>query len=588
MLLEQPGNVVKRDEFRQKLWPNDTFVDFDHGLNNAINRLREALNDSADAPRFIETLPRRGYRFIAPVEPIASGTSPQVPLVPRSKSKHFPPGWRLAVIVVSAGILVVVASAVVTPKWRGIMFHKRSSVRQVKLAVLPFVNLSGDPAQEYFSDGMTEEMITQLSRIQPGRLGVIARTSAMLYKNVQKSTPQICHELGVDYILEGSVRLADNRARITAQLIQCGDQTHLWAESFEKDLRDILALQDDVSRAIVNGIQIRLTPQEQGRLANAHRVDPEAYQSYLRGLYFWNKLTPDSAGLAINYFQAAIKKDPGYAPAYASLANCYSIGYQLLDLTPREAYTPARTAATRAAALDENLAEAHVALGGVSEMGWDWSTAEHEFRRAIQLDPNQSYAHLSYGYLLLALHKPDDAWTELKTAQSLDPVSQVTGVAVVMSLNYSRRYDEAITATKQWLQLYPDSFLFHTFLGDTYVQKRTESPAVTEYLKAEELLGSGPSRIAALREASRTSGLSGFLRRKLALDQDPRSPRFSTFDVARDYAALRDRDNCLLWLEKSYNEKDLRLTELSLDPWFDGVRSDPRFLNLLRRIGLPP
>lgn len=291
-----------------------------------------------------------------------------------------------------------------------------------------------------------------------------------------------------------------------------------------------------MSRSIANGIRVRLTPQEEVRLASAHPVNPEAYQSYLRSLYFWNKLTPDSAKLAVNYFQTAIEKDPGYAPAYASLANCYSLGYLLLDLTPREAYPRARTAATKAAALDENLAEAQVALGDVSEMGWDWSAAEHEFRRAIQLDPNRSYAHLAYGFLLLILHKPDDAWTELKTAQSLDPVSQVTGIAIFMSLNYSRRYDEAVIAAEQWLQLYADSFVFHTLLGDIYVQKGREALAVAEYLKAEELLGSAPSRIAAPQRVTRISGLRGFLRRKLVLDQNPMSPRFSTFDVAHDYA----------------------------------------------------
>lgn len=587
MLLEHPGDVVTREEFHQKLWPNDTFGDFDHGLNNAINRLREALSDSAEEPRYIETLPRRGYRFIAPVEHVSAATSPQVPLVPQSKSKHFPHGWRLAVIVIAAGILVAVAAALVTPKWRGMLFHTQGSVRQVKLAVLPFVNLSGDPAQEYFSDGMTEEMITQLSRTQPGRLGVIARTSAMLYKNAQKSTPQICHELGVDYILEGSVRRADNRARITAQLIQCSDQTHLWADSSERDIVNILALQADVAQAVARNIQLALKPEDVARLSGPRQVNQEAYEAYLRGLYFWDKFTPESLRLAVHFFQTAIEKDPRFAPAYASLANCYSSDYMLLDLTPREASPRARTAATKAVALDENSAQAHVALGNVSQMGWDWFAAEHEFRRAIQLDPNQSYAHLNYGFLLLMLRKSDDAWTELKTAQSLDPVSQMTGVAVVMSLNYSRRYDEAITAAKQWLQLYPDSIAFHSFLGDTYVQKGMESLAVTEYLKAEQLIGSGPSRIAALRKASRTSGLKAFWRRKLALDQDPRSPRFSAYDVARDYAALRDRDNCLLWLEKSYKEKESRLMELSLDPYFDSLRSDPQFQDLIRRIGLP-
>jgi TolB-like protein/DNA-binding winged helix-turn-helix (wHTH) protein len=591
LLLEHPGELVTREQLRQKLWPADTFVDFDVSLNSAIKRLRDTLSDTAERPRYVETLPRRGYRFIAAVERIPSAPYQDSPVHTEHAAER--PMKALAVrrpaklwIVtgVLAAMLVLFVGLNIGELRQRLL--RTSAARTVQsVAVLPLENLSGDPEQEYFADGMTEALITDLGKIR--QLRVISRTSVTRYKGTKKPLQEIARELRVDALVEGTVARSGDRVRITANLVQASPEKHLWADSFERDLSDVLALQDDVSRAIANGIQIRLTPQEQVRLASAHRVDPQAYQSYLRGLYFWNKLTPDSVKLAVNYFQTAIEKDPEYAPAYASLANCYSLGYLLLDLTSREAYPRVRTAATKAVALDENSAEAHVALGNVSEMGWDWSAAQREFRRAIQLDPNRSYAHLAYGYLLLTLHKPNDAWTELKTAQSLDPVSQATGVAIVISLNYSRRYDEAITVTKQWLQLYPDSFLFHTFLGDTYVQKGMESLAVTEYLEAEELLGSRPSRIAALRKASRTSGLNGFWRRKLALDQDPRSPAFSTYDVARDYAALRDRDNCLLWLEKSYSEKDSRLIELSLDPCFDSLRSDPRFQDLLRRIGLP-
>src|SRR5262249_37199078 len=346
--------------------------------------------------------------------------------------------------------------------------------------------------------------------------------------------------------------------------------------------------QDDVSRAIANGIRIRLTPQEQVRLASAHRVNPQAYQSYLRGLYFSNRLTPESAQLAIDSFQNAIQNDPEYAPAYAGLSTCYNLGYYLfIDMDPKEAFSRARVAALKAVALDGNLAEAHVALGDLSVKVWDWPGAEREFRRAIQLDPNQSHARVSYGYLLLALRKPDEAWTELRTAQSLDPVSQVVGIALVISLNYLRRYDEAITSAKQWLQLYPDSGLFQTLLGDAYVQKHMDALAVTEYLKAEELLGSAPSRIAALKEANRTSGPKGFWRKKLSLDQDPTSPHFSAYDVARDFAILGDPSNSLIWLEKAYLEKDSRLIGLTGDPSFDDLRPDPRFRELLRRIHLP-
>jgi TolB-like protein/DNA-binding winged helix-turn-helix (wHTH) protein len=484
-LLEHPGDVITRDELRQKLWVADTFVGFDVGLNTAVKRLRDALSDSAERPRYIETLPRKGYRFIAAVEripsvpyqdlPVHTEHAAEQPMKALAVRRRPTKLWIVAGVVVLAAMLVLVVGLDIGGLRQ--RFLRTSAARTVQsVAVLPLENLSGDPEQEYFADGMTEALITDLCKI--GQLRVISRTSMTRYKGTKKPLQEIARELQVDALVEGTVARSGDRVRITANLVQASPEKHLWADSFERGLRDVLALQDDVSRSIANGIRVRLTPQEEVRLASAHPVNPEAYQSYLRGLYFWNKLTPDSAKLAVNYFQTAIEKDPGYAPAYASLANCYSLGYLLLDLTPREAYPRARTAATKAAALDENLAEAQVALGDVSEMGWDWSAAEHEFRRAIQLDPNRSYA---YGFLLLILHRPDDAWTELKTAQSLDPVSQVTGIAVVMSLNYSRRYDEAVIAAEQWLQLYPDSFVFHTLLGDIYVQKGRESLAVAEY-----------------------------------------------------------------------------------------------------------
>jgi tetratricopeptide (TPR) repeat protein len=259
----------------------------------------------------------------------------------------------------------------------------------------------------------------------------------------------------------------------------------------------------------------------------------------------------------------------------------------MLDLASGEAYQRARAAATKAVALDEDSARGHVASGNVYEMGWDLSAAQREFQRAIQLDPNQSYAHLAYGYVLVIMLKPDEGLTELTTAQSLDPVSHITGVGIVTSLIYSRKYEEAIAAAKQWLQLYPDSFLYHTLLGDAYVQNGMESLAVREYLKAEELVGSAPSRIVALQKASLTSGLRGFWKKKLAMDKDPRSPHFSSYDVADDYAALSDLDNCFIWLQKAFTVREPRLIELSCDPRFDGLRSDPRFQDLLRRIGLP-
>ncbi len=493
--------------------------------------------------------------------------------------------WIAAAVAAAALILVVSGGAYFVRK--STWFQARSVPAKIKLAVLPFKNLSADPEQEYFSDGMTEEMITELGRMQPERLGVIARTSAMLYKNTQKDLSQICRELGVQYVLEGSVFRAENRARITAQLVQCSDQTHVWAESVERDLVNIVSLQADVAQAVATNIKLVLTPEQHTRIRSRRPVNPEAYQAYLKGMYFWGEFKPASTQTAIKYFQTSIEKDPEYAPSYARLAQCFLYPLLLLDLSPHEANSRARAAAVKAAALDDNSAEAHVSLANVAESDWDWSAAEREFRRAIELDPNLAFGHLGYGYLLVLLRRPDEAWTELKTAQALDPLSQVVGQTLVISLYDARRYDEAIDLINQSLELYPDSVALHDWLGDIYTQKGKEPLAVAAYLKAEELGGSSPARIAALRNASRKSGLRGFWQSKIGLDEDPTSPGFTAYDVANDYAVVGDRDHSLLWLEKAYADRDWRLVEVAVEPRFDVLRSDPRFQDLLRRLNLP-
>ena len=496
-------------------------------------------------------------------------------------------GLRRPRIAGALAALIVFLSCGTYFVWKSWWFRVHSLPTKIKLAVLPFKNLSADPEQEYFSDGMTEEMITELGRMQPERLGVVARTSAMLYKSTQKDLGQICRELGVQYVLEGSVFRAGNRARITAQLIQCTDQTHIWADSAERDLANIVSLQADVAQAVATNIRLTLAPDVRARPIGARKVDPEAYQDYLKGLYFWNRANPDAMQTAIKYFQAAIERDSSYAPAYAGLANCYIPANFVRDVSLNEAYARARSAASKAVAVDDNSAEAHFSLGNVAlHNDWDWLVAEREYRRAIELDPNLALAHLGYGYLLTLLRRPNQAWTELTTAQALDPLSQIVGQVLVIVLYDSHRYDEAIAEAKQWAELYPDSVAFRDWLADTYVQKGMEPVALTEYLKAEELGGSA-SRIAALQNASRASGFRGFWRKKTALDAEPTSPGFTAYDVASDYATLGDRENTLLWLEKAYTARDWRFIEVAVEPRFDPLRADPRFQDLLRRLNLP-
>ncbi len=454
-------------------------------------------------------------------------------------------------------------------------FRAHSVPAKIKLAVLPFKNLSADPEQEYFSDGMTEEMITELGRMQPERLGVIARTSAMLYKNTQKDLSQICRELGVQYILEGSVFRAGNRARITAQLIQCTDQTHIWADSSERDLVNIVSLQGDVAQAIAKNIKLVLTPEQRTRLRARRPVNPEAYQAYLKGMYFLDKFTPDAIRTAMNFFQATIKRDDNYAQPYAALAECYVTSALLGESPP--------------AALDDSLAETHQALAVIATWyDWNWATAEREYRRAIELDPNYAKAHMGYMYLLIALRRTQEASTELRTAQALDPISELTRIGLVENSYLSRRYDDAIAEAKQWQDIYPEEMSLYSYLADAYMEKGMDSLAVEEYLKAEKLVGATQARIGALRNAYSSSGLTGFWRKRIALDSIPSEQGYvRAYDVAYDYAALGDRDHCLEWLNRALLQRDGVLIELSIQPRFDNLRSDPRFQDLLRRLNLP-
>src|SRR6266478_4849039 len=488
---------------------------------------------------------------------------------------------------VAALILILAGGTYLVRKSSWFLAH--SVPAKIKLAVLPFKNLSPDPEQEYFSDGMTEEMITELGRMQPERLGVIARTSAMLYKNTQKDLGQICRELGVQYVLEGSVFRAGNRARITAQLIQCTDQTHIWADSSERDLVNIVSLQGDVAQAISKNIKLVRTPEQSTRLRGRRPVNPEAYEAYLKGMYFLNKFTPDAIRTAMNFFQATIKRDDNYAQPYAALAECYVTSALLGESPPDEAYSKAKAAAKSAAALDDSLAETHQALAVIATWyDWNWATAEREYRRAIELDPNYAKAHMGYMYLLITLRRTQEASTELRTAQALDPISELTRIGLVENSYLSRRYDDAIAEAKQWQDIYPEEMSLYSYLADAYMEKGMDSLAVEEYLKAEKLVGATQTRIGALRNAYSSSGLTGFWRKRIALDSTPSEQGYvRAYDVAYDYAALGDRDHCLEWLNRALLQRDGVLIELSIQPRFDNLHSDPRFQDLLRRLNLP-
>jgi len=582
MLLEHPGEVVTREELQRKLWRADVFVEFDQGLNNAIKKLRAALGDSAENPRFVETLARHGYRFLARVNgaDLPAAVNAVAPEAMRRRA-------RTAVLVLVA-MLAVLSLAV----WQWTRTHAKSLSGKTMLAVLPFDNLSGNPEQDYFSDGLTEEMIAQLGNLDPQRLGVIARASAMQYKHSPKGAAQIGRELGVDYLLEGSARRADGRVRITAQLIQVSDQTHLWAESYEGDLRDILVLQRDVAAAIAQQIRLTLSADTRARLAQQRPVNAEAHEAYLRGLYFWNKFNIPALNKSLEYFQQAIDKDPGYAHAYAGLSASYAILGNMGVLPPREAYPKAAAAARKALEIDEGLSEAH------GELGWvtlfyerDWAGAEREFRRAIALNPSNANAHDGLSMYLVALGRFDEALAEIRHARDLDPLSLIINVDVGFVLFFARQYDQAIEQLQKTREMDPNFPLTYWYMGHVYEARGMEEEAYQMYFKSMTLAETiQPEFRVALEQAHARGGWRGAWQKAADLCRRYGASREDSgaYVMAEYCVRLGDKNQALDSLLKAADERFYLLVFANVDPRFDGLRSDPRFAELLRRIGLPP
>src|SRR6266704_2770847 len=431
-LVDRAGQVVTREELRQNVWPTDVYVAFDQGLNNAIKKVRDALGDSADNPRFVETVARHGYRFIAPIS-----AGQQRPSEPPFRSRLRTPR-NIAFIGLTAACLL---AALTNWTWHRSATRARPSPEKAVLAVLPFDNLSRDPDQEFFSEGLTEEMITQLGKLNPERLTVIARGSVATYKGSSLTVNQIGRELHADYVVQGSVRRASDRVRITVQLIQVRDQTDLWAESYDRELKDILALQDSVVRSIANQIRITLTPEQQRRLASPRQLEPAAYEAYLKDRYYWNKRTADGMQKASIYFQQAIDRDPAYGAAYSGLADCNS-GLTWHGFNPpAEALPRAEAAARKAIEIDSLSAEAHASLALVLNHQSDWAGAEREFKRALQLDPHYANAHHWYGDYLSIRGRHDEALLEARQALELEPLNLMIGTWVGLRYYLAHNYD---------------------------------------------------------------------------------------------------------------------------------------------------
>jgi TolB-like protein/DNA-binding winged helix-turn-helix (wHTH) protein/Tfp pilus assembly protein PilF len=591
LLLERPGEVVTREELRGRVWPDESFGDFDQAVNIAIAKLRSALGDSAENPRYIETLPKRGYRFIAEVSVVDANVvkaRPQVEAEEPASETALPVSperrpWHTRSVIVTLAVVLILAALAVwfsrsrTPAPAGIR----------SLVVLPLENLSGETSQDYFADGMTDELITDLAQISA--LRVISRTSAMVYKGARKPLPQIARELNVDAVVEGTVLRSGDQVRITAQLIQAADDKHLWAESYEGNVRDTLALQNKVAAAIAEQIRIKLNPQEQAALKNVKLVNPEAYESYLKGRYFWNKRTANGLKVALAYFNQAIEEDPKYAQAYSGLADTYALlgDWQYAVMTPKEALPKAKSAAMKALELDDSLSEAHNSLAFCLDgFDWDFDAAGKEFRRAIDLNPGYATAHHWHSWHLSLVGRNSEAIVEMGKAENLDPLSLIINADLAELLLIAHLPEQSIQQSRKTIEMDANFAPSHNQLAQGFLEKHMFGEAIAEMQTAIQLSGGSPTFSANLARAYAASGKTAAAVGLLNdLKKDSASGDAHSAEIAMIYAALGNHDEAMNWLEKSYQERFN--PGVLLRPGFDPLRSDPRFQELVRRIGLP-
>jgi len=590
ILLKSAGDLVPREDLRAQIWSADTFVDFDHGLHNAIARLREVLGDSAEAPRFIETLPRRGYRFIRPVTCRNGVEHQSVPLSTRSEQPSEAPvdprltKSRRHLAATMLGLLVLGSAF-----WLAHSGAHPASVapRLDSIAVLPLENLSGDPSEEFFADGMTDQLITDLAKV--GSLRVISRTSVMRYKGSRKSLPEIARELNVDAIVEGSVIRSGQRVRVTAQLIQAPADQHLWAETYNRDLGDILKLQGEVADTIAGQVRAHLTPTQQALIRRAQAVNPEAYDAYLKGrLYFVNEFTkPDSLKKAQRYFEESIQKDPNFALAYAGLADTYVYLAFAGALEKDQAYRSAKETVGKALELDDSIGEAYDTLGLLSfAFDWDWKTADREFNRAIALAPSYSCAHEDRAIFLASIGRRAEALAEISKINQLD-YGFSAGYAESATYYELMDYPNLIESSRRGLLLDSNDWFQHFSLGVGYEGTGKIQQAISEYQKAIEISGNSRSAVA-LAHAYSAAGKKAEAQKILHdLERNLRETSASPYTMATIYAGLGENDKAFESLEKAYLEKALDISQpLNSDVVLDSLRSDPRFQSLLRRIGL--
>ena len=595
LLLANAGQVVTREEICRELWPTNTFVDFEHGLAAAVNKIRDALGDSADTPKYVETFPKRGYRFMGKVK-----SEPPVVISPRETQESE----QLAAVVAPEapisptrmpirGLALLAAAALVAAAlliWK-IVRERRvvvSSTPQIQsLAVLPLVNLSGDAGQDFFADGMTEELTTDLGKISA--LRVISRTSAMRYRDTNKPLREIARELNVDAVVEGTVARSGNHLRVTANLVQASPEKHLWSESYESEVGDALTLQGTIAQAVAREIQVKLTRQEQNLLAAATPVNPEAHDLYLKGLYTMRGMeSAESSEKAIKYFQQAIEKDPSYAAAYTALSNVYSTWIPGMNHSPRDLMPKAKGFALKALTLDNTLADAHSLLGMIALCyDWDWSAAEKEYVQTMALNPNHVWAHEWHSRGLVAQGRTDEAIAEAERVLALSP-TPLEWDSPIWVFVLARRYDLARERAQKLLEVAPNWVWGHFEMALIYEQEGKLEKAAQESLRADELFGMDPKRVAQLKETLAKSGPKGYWKRTLEnYRESAKSDYVPPVLVAKSCVRVGDKECAFEWLERGLEERDDLMINLKVEPVFDSLRSDPRFQELVRRVGIP-
>ena len=625
MLLEHPGELVTRDEIREKLWPQNTFIDFEHSVNSSIKRLREALGDEAATPRFIETLPRHGYRFIAPVETLPLAPTPKGAREPEivsvsplpSREEGSPAGSDGDAVVTGksfakpgdadsattagarrvhlskrwvrtalAGVPIAMLAVLIGLNVFGLRDHllpRASPVPKIEsVAVLPLENLSRDPEQEYFADGMTEELITTLGKI--GALRVISRTTVMRYKGTKKPLPEVAKELNVDALVEGTVLRSGNRVRVTANLLHAKTDRHLWAETYERDFRDVISVQDEVAQAVARQVNVALSPAEATRLAKVRTVKPEAYEFYLKGRYHYYKWTPDDFRKAIEYFEKAIDADSDWAPPYAGLATSYGWLWIAGGVSAQEALPRFNAALKTALAIDDADPEVRYALAASAfYYRWDWEEADREFQRALALDPNLVEARFEYAWFLSAMGRYSEAVTQAQSAVDRDPLSVSANLALGDIYSGARHDEQALAQLRHTVDLDARDFRAHLFLSSFYESRQMYPEAISERNAAMAIRGVPSVELVGLGRAYEKSGAEGYW--KWRLQQAKRNN--DAFSIAECYANLRNPGEAVSWLENAYQQHTWRMVQLNVSPTWDPIRSNPQFKDFLRRMKFP-